>query len=166
MSAAAAPPLKRLLALPEANTLFFGALVNHPWELLQVPFFEGMSGAPHWQATKLCSLAAAGDGALLLGAYWVTAAVARSRRWVLHPRLRDVLVLLLTGQALNALFEWLNTEVWQRWEYVAAMPTVPLLGTGLAPALQWLLLPPLVIWIVGRQIRGELARQDRGGSPR
>ena len=158
--------VKRLLALPEANVFLFGVLVNYPWELLQIPFFDGMSRAPHWQATKICSLAAVGDGALLVGAYWVTAAMARSRQWVLHPRLRDLLVLLWVGQVMNALFEWLNTEVWQRWAYIPAMPTVPLLGTGLAPLLQWLLLPPLVIWIVGRQIRGELARHDRGGSPR
>jgi hypothetical protein len=156
----------RLLALPEANVFFFGVLVNLPWELLQIPFFDGMSRAPHWQATKVCSLAAVGDGALLLGAYWVTAAMARSRQWVLHPRLRDVLVLLSVAQVMNALFEWLNTEIWQRWAYIPAMPTVPLLGTGLAPVLQWLCLAPLVIWIVGRQIRGELARDDRGGSPR
>jgi hypothetical protein len=156
----------RLLALPEANVFFFGVLVNLPWELLQVPLFDGMSRAPHWQATKFCSLAAVGDGALLVGAYWVTSALARSRQWVLHPRLRDVLVLLSVGQVMNALFEWLNTEVWQRWAYIPAMPTVPLLGTGLAPVLQWLFLPPLVIWIVRRQIDGELARDDRGGSPR
>jgi len=106
-------------------------LVNLPWELLQVPLFDGMSRAPHWQATKVCSLAAVGDGALLVGAYWVTSALAHSRQWVLHPRLRDVLVLLSVGQAL-----------------------------------QWLFLPPLVIWIVRRQIDGELARDDRGGGPR
>jgi hypothetical protein len=117
--------------LPETNVFFFGVLLNLPWELLQVPLFDGMSRAPHWQATKVCSLAAVGDGALLVGAYWVTSALAHSRQWVLHPRLRDVLVLLSVGQAL-----------------------------------QWLFLPPLVIWIVRRQIDGELARDDRGGGPR
>ena len=39
-----------------------------------------------------------------------------------------------------------------RWEYAEAMPRLPLLGTGLAPLLQWLLIPPLVIWLVRRQI--------------
>jgi hypothetical protein len=32
------------------------------------------------------------------------------------------------------------------------MPRLPLLGTGLAPLLQWLLIPPLVAWLVRRQI--------------
>jgi hypothetical protein len=41
------------------------------------------------------------------------------------------------------------------------MPTVPLLGTGLAPFLQWLVLPPLVVGIVARQ----LGRGRERGSP-
>ncbi|WP_205527550.1 hypothetical protein [Halomonas sp. JS92-SW72] len=34
------------------------------------------------------------------------------------------------------------------------MPTLPLLGTGLAPLLQWLLLPPLIVWLARRQLLG------------
>jgi len=29
---------------------------------------------------------------------------------------------------------------------------VPLLGTGLLPTLQWLLLPPVVLWFMRRQL--------------
>jgi hypothetical protein len=33
------------------------------------------------------------------------------------------------------------------------MPIVPGTGAGLAPLLQWLLLPPVVVWLVQRQIQ-------------
>jgi hypothetical protein len=33
------------------------------------------------------------------------------------------------------------------------MPIVPWIRVGLLPALQWLLLPPLVLWFVRRQLR-------------
>jgi len=47
--------------------------------------------------------------------------------------------------------EWLNTAVRASWAYAPSMPIVPLLGVGLAPFLQWLLLPPLVAFIAFRR---------------
>jgi hypothetical protein len=48
--------------------------------------------------------------------------------------------------------EYWATQIGARWEYAEQMPRLPLLGTGLAPLLQWLLIPPLVAWLVRRQI--------------
>ena len=47
--------------------------------------------------------------------------------------------------AYTVVSEWLNTSVTQSWAYTKAMPTLPPLGTGLAPLLQWLLLPPVCL---------------------
>ena len=33
------------------------------------------------------------------------------------------------------------------------MPIVPVVGIGLTPLLQWLLIPPLAIWFVRRQLK-------------
>lgn len=38
--------------------------------------------------------------------------------------------------------------------YAEAMPTLPVLGAGFAPLLQWTLLPPIVMWFVRRQLTG------------
>jgi len=32
------------------------------------------------------------------------------------------------------------------------MPVIPLLGVGLSPLLQWVVLPPIVVWFVRRQL--------------
>jgi hypothetical protein len=32
------------------------------------------------------------------------------------------------------------------------MPVVPLLEVGLSPLLQWIVLPPLIVWFVRRQL--------------
>lgn len=45
-----------------------------------------------------------------------------------------------------------RTRVLNLWQYTEAIPTLPLLGTGLSPLLQWSLLPPLVLWLVRRQL--------------
>lgn len=45
----------------------------------------------------------------------------------------------------------LNTVFRRAWAYSELMPTLPWLGTGLAPLLQWLLIPPLALsWTCGR----------------
>ena len=56
------------------------------------------------------------------------------------------------GLIVTIALEYWATQIGGRWEYAEAMPRLPLLGTGLAPLLQWLLIPPLVIWLVRRQI--------------
>jgi hypothetical protein len=48
--------------------------------------------------------------------------------------------------------EALATGPLNRWTYSAAMPTIPYIGTGLLPVLQWLVLPLIVVGIVKRQI--------------
>jgi hypothetical protein len=49
------------------------------------------------------------------------------------------------GLGYTVFSEWLNVEVREAWAYAEAMPRLPLLGTGLAPVLQWLILPPLAL---------------------
>jgi hypothetical protein len=77
--------LNRLQALtwtPEFNVALFAFLLNLPWELWQAPLFEGMAAAPHWEAVKVCSRAAAGDAVIALVAYAAVALVLRDRAWV------------------------------------------------------------------------------------
>ena len=58
------------------------------------------------------------------------------------PR-QDVAATLL-GIAYLIFSEWLNVSLRGSWAYRDAMPTVGPLATGLAPILQWVILPPLV----------------------
>ena len=76
----------------------------------------------------------------------------RSRAWFLHSRPRDVVAFTSIGFVITVLMEWLATGPLGRWTYADTMPVVPLLGIGLLPALQWLLLPPLVLWFTRRQL--------------
>lgn len=139
---------------PEVHVAFFGFLLNYPWEMLQTPFFAGMTEMRHWDAVRECSWAALGDAGLLVAAFWLTAAMERSRGWMRHPRPQSVAVFMAAGLIATVVVEWLATNQWDRWQYADRMPTLPGLGTGLAPVLQWLVLPPLLIWVVRRQLHG------------
>ncbi len=143
---------RRALDSPAANVALFAFLVNYPWEFLQVPLFRNMAAAPHWEAVKVCTSATLGDAAIAVVAFWGVAAAARTRRWILRPSAVQVAGFVAIGLAITLALEWLATGPLGRWEYAEAMPVLPLLGVGLAPALQWILLPPLVAWFVRRQL--------------
>lgn len=155
-------PLKRLLATPEFNVALFAFLLNFPWEFLQVPFFVTMPEMAHWDAVLFCTRATLGDVLIALIAFWAVAGLRRHRHWLLRPDLRSTLGFVSVGIVITVGLEWHATELQQRWQYAERMPTLPLLGTGLAPLLQWLLLPPLILWLARRQMLGERYLQRTG----
>jgi len=92
-------------------------------------------------------------------AFWVTAIAARSRNWILLPRRQDLAIFLGIGLIATALFESVATGPAGRWSYTIAMPRLPIIGTGLLPLLQWLVIPLLVLWFARRQINGDPLRR-------
>ena len=142
--------------LPEVNVLLFALLLNYPWEFIQAPLFEGMAERPHWDAVKACTQAALGDAVIMLVAYWGVASLGRGRAWISGPSWLDVLLFSSIGVGITVVIEWLVLHGWwlAGWRYSAAMPVIPGLGVGLVPVLQWVVLPPLVVVLVARQLRG------------
>lgn len=144
--------LARLPDTPEFNVMIYSFLLNLAWELWQIPFFRGMADLPHWLGVKACTQATFGDVAIALAAFWITAIFARSRSWILRPSRLDIAIYIGVGLAATTILESLAIGVLGRWAYSEAMPRLPIVGTGLLPLLQWLVIPPLVLWFVRRQI--------------
>lgn len=148
--------LQALSELPELNVMLFALLLNYPWEFIQAPLFAGMAEAAHWEAVKVCTRAALGDAVIMLVAYWGVAVARSSRAWVVAPGWRDVVLLSSIGVGITIVIERLALHGWwlAGWRYSAAMPVIPGLDVGLAPVLQWVVLPPLLVALVMRQLRG------------
>ena len=144
--------LTGFLNAPEVNVALFAFLLNFVWEFLQVPFFQAMPDLAHWDAVKICVFATLGDVGIALVAFWSVAAMSYARSWILSPSGQQVLAFVTVGVLITVVAEWLATDVLNRWAYATSMPTLPLLGIGLLPLLQWLILPPLVVWFVRRQL--------------
>jgi hypothetical protein len=140
-----------ILDAPETNVAIFAFLLNLAWEFAQVPLFAGMPMAAHWSAILIYARATLGDVGIALTAFWAVALAVRSRQWIVA---RQAAGFVSVGIALTIIFEWLATHVLARWAYATAMPIVPVLRIALAPLLQWLVLPPVVIWFVRRQLTG------------
>ena len=67
--------------------------------------------------------------------------VAGQPGWPQESYRRVVMITVALGLGYTVFSEWLNLEVRQAWAYSDLMPTLPWLGTGLSPVLQWLVVP-------------------------
>jgi hypothetical protein len=128
----------------------FAFLLNFAWEMLQFPLFAGMARAPHAAATAACLRATLGDVAITLVACGAGAVAARSQQWIIVSARTPAAVYLAVALLLAIAAEVVNLHLLRRWAYSAAMPT--LLGIGLVPILQWLTVPPLVLWLARRHL--------------
>jgi hypothetical protein len=146
---------QRWLVSGEFNVALFSFLLHFVWEFLQVPLFADMPTMEHWEAVVFCARAALGDVLIALFAFWVVALIRADRRWIVAPGRVAILGFIVVGVAITVALEWHATAILDRWQYGDLMPTVPILGTGVSPLMQWVLLPPLVVWIVRRQILGQ-----------
>jgi len=151
----------RWLKLPEWNIGVFSLLLNFFWELQQMPFYQLPSEFACFNMVRNCTFATIGDVGISLFAFWVVAALAKSRQWFHQPSRSQLTSFIIVGMVMTVIFEALATGVLKRWTYAAFMPTLPFLGTGLLPLLQWLLLPPILIWFVKRQLADTSFRSAR-----
>ena len=126
-------------------------VANLVWEILQLPLYTlWATGTRREQAFAVlhCTI---GDamiaGLSLLAALALFARAAWPRAGVARVYAGS----LAFGVVYTIFSEWLNTSVRGSWTYSDLMPVVPVIGTGLAPLLQWFVVPTLAQWIaVGR----------------
>ena len=145
---------------PELVVAFFSFVLHFVWEFLQAPTYAGMAELPHWEAIKLCMSATFGDVGFALTAFWVACLTARRRDWMLRPTRFSAAIFVAVGIVLTVGFEYYYTSISLRWTYSELMPLVPPLGTGLSPLLQWIFVPPLVIWLTRRHLLGAQAIRE------
>jgi hypothetical protein len=112
--------------------------------------YRTMVEASHVEAVRVCSLATFGDAVIQLVAYGAGALVAGNRLWLASFRRATFGAYIGAGLLITVSLEWVNVYVLGRWAYAARMPV--LLGIGLAPLLQWLVVPPLVLWFAARHL--------------
>jgi hypothetical protein len=128
--------MRRYLAATAAGSL--------AWESAQLPLYTiWAAGRPAelLYAVLHCTL---GDVLIAAGALGLALAIAGGG-WPGSARAyRAVAACAVAfGLGYTVYSEWLNVAVRQSWAYAPGMPRVPPLGTGLAPLLQWIVVPAL-----------------------
>lgn len=131
------------------------ALLNLVWEVAQLPLYTIWREAdvPYIAFAVLhCTI-----GDVLIGGAALSLALVVTRSGPLAQwRWRALaIVATLIGLFYTVLSEWANTSIRQSWTYSGLMPVIAIRGVaiGLAPLAQWLILPPLILWLTHRRLK-------------
>jgi hypothetical protein len=116
------------------------------WEIWHFRFYECMAKTSYVEAVWMGTKATVGDATIALAAYVLAVPAARSIDWLKSPSIKPVAIYFFAGVSITVLLEYFATEVWNRWSYSEAMPTIPPLGTGLLPVAQWIVVPAITLY--------------------
>lgn len=138
--------------IPEVALVLYGLILNLLWEFGHSVLYvdHGQRDTAYILWTRFhCSV---GDVLILLGSFWWTALWFRTRFWFVQNRHSATVLFLLSGFAYTVWSEWYNTQIVHSWVYAPAMPT--LLGIGLSPLAQWLVIPGLLVLLLQQRGSG------------
>jgi hypothetical protein len=127
---------------------------NLVWEIGHVPLYTlWVTGSPGEIAYAVlhCTVGDVMIGGICL---LLSLALLGRKAWP-HARFGAVAgATILFALGYTVFSEWLNTEVRESWTYREAMLRLPILGTGLTPVLQWIVVPVLAFrWSLPRTVK-------------
>lgn len=119
-------------------------VLNLVWENAQRFLFAGFDGL--LQHFWTCLVATLGDLVIIAAIYGAVALLWRDAGWYRRMSMGQVACTVVLGVAIAVAIEaWAIAS--GRWAY-DGMPLVPLIGIGLIPVLQMVLLPPVIFAIM------------------
>lgn len=139
-----------------------GAAAHLLWEVVQLPLYTlWRTGTRGEQAFAV--IHCTGGDVLIAGSSLLMALLfAGHRSWPAVAFYEAAGLTVVIGIGYTIYSEWLNTAVRLSWSYSELMPVVPVIGTGLSPLLQWMVVPMLALWAArgraGHPAPGETAR--------
>jgi hypothetical protein len=123
-----------------------GAVANLLWEVAQLPLYTLWTEEPPGFVVYAVLHCTAGDVLIAACVLLAGMSLAAPRGFPERGLARVTIVVTVAGLAYLVFSEWLNTTARLSWTYAPSMPIVPLAGVGLTPFLQWLLLPPVLVF--------------------
>lgn len=132
-----------LLAL--RRYLAASAIGHLVWESLQLPLYALWSEDSAGLIAFAVVHCTAGDILIALASLSAAIIFVGSPSWP-SDRFREVARwTVLVGLAYTFYSEWFNVSVRESWAYAPSMPTLPFLGTGLTPILEWIVIPIIAL---------------------
>lgn len=119
----------------------FVAVANLVWEFAHLPFYTLWETGTTSEIIFAAVHCTGGDILIALSSIMLALFLAGSSSWPSARGLAVIALTLIFGLAYTMFSEWLNIAVRQAWAYRDLMPVIPILGTGLSPILQWIIIP-------------------------
>jgi hypothetical protein len=130
---------------------FFAYLFNSIWEVAQGFLYEGY--IYDFKHISFCALASIPDVFMVFLLYFGFALIYGNTFWIRQLTFGKASLLIVVG-GLAAAFSETRHLASGNWAYADSMPLLPIVNAGLAPVLQFMILPILIYWI-------SLERQQR-----
>ena len=124
-------------------------VLNLAWEIAQLLLYTLFSAGTAKEIAVALAHCTAGDVLIAVSSFILGLIATRRADWPMSRPLLGGAVATLFGLAYTAFSEWQNVYQTGSWSYTPAMPL--LFGVGLAPLLQWLVIPPLGIAFLRRR---------------
>jgi hypothetical protein len=94
-----------------------------------------------------------GDSLVLMAGYILMSLYHRNLNLVYYSNVKHHAIFVLMGFTYTFLSEYVNVYIKSSWSYSEYMPLLPFANIGLVPLVQWIILPPVIIFITKRQVR-------------
>jgi hypothetical protein len=130
--------------------LLASAVGNLVWEVVQLPLFDLPPRAGTAFLATIVALGEGGDVMIAAGSLGLALVMVGDERWPARRRLAVAAATLAFGLSYTMMSEYVHVMVLGTWRYAPAMPRLPLLGIGLSPVLQWIVVPLLALACIGR----------------
>ena len=118
------------------------------WEIGQLPLYTVWQETSAWRMTLYVAHCTLGDGLVATLAYLAVALAWRQPDWPWQRPWTGGAMLVALGLGYTVFSEWYNVYRLASWGYEDAMPRI--LGIGLMPLLQWLIVPIVMLVLIRR----------------
>lgn len=127
------------------------ALTNLVWEFAHLPLYTIWETGKRGEIVFAAIHCTGGDILIALSALTLALLLFGNAAWPRVGYAKIAVAAIAAGVCYTVFSEWLNVEVRGAWAYRDLMPVVPIIGTGLSPFGQWIVLPALGFWWARRR---------------
>jgi hypothetical protein len=124
------------------------AILHLIWEMLQLPLYTIWSTGSSAEVAFAVLHCTTGDLMIASLSLLIALLVVGNRSWPSERFTSVMMTTIIIGIGYTVYSEWVNTAVRKTWQYSNLMPTLPVLGTGLSPFIQWLIVPSIAFLAV------------------
>jgi hypothetical protein len=127
-------------------------LGNLAWEVAHAPLYTLWRDGSAGKITFAVLHCTGGDVLIASAALLASLLALADGRWPQARYGSIATVAVLGGLGYTVYSEWLNTEIRGSWAYTQWMPQLPVVGTGLSPLAQWIVVPSFAFWWARRPV--------------
>jgi len=117
------------------------AIGHFAWEIIQLPLYTIWNEGTMREIAFAVIHCTGGDMLIALASLVGAMIIVGKPDWPSVRFFEVAAVTIFFGVAYTVYSEWFNVSVRGSWAYDPSMPTIPLIGTGLTPTLQWIVIP-------------------------